>query len=386
MGTSSWNQVEIDLAALRHNFRQLRQLVGSGVGILAMVKADAYGHGLLPASRAFAQAGARDFAVAEVEEGVRLRQAGVTGRIVVMLGVDRQGAAEAVAHELTPVVYDLEAVAALSAAAARAGRCQDVQLKVDVGMGRLGILPRDCARFLAGLARFPHLRLAGILSHFPLADDDDPRATAAQAEVFREVLARLPGDLGGGRPYHIANSAALLRFPGMHFDMVRPGIALYGSAPAPALLRPPAPPLFPAMRFRSRVIQVKELPAGRGVSYGHRYVTARPTRLAVLPVGYDDGYLRRLTGRAQVLVAGRRAPVCGTICMNACMVDVTDIAGVRPGDEVVLLGRQGNEEVRAEEMAAWSDSICYEVFCLLGACNARIYHGEEPAAAGAAQD
>jgi len=365
--------VEIDLAALGHNFRQLRQLVGEAVGILTMVKADAYGHGLVPAARAFALAGARDFAVAEVEEGVRLRQAGIGGRIVVMLGVDRQGADEAVACDLTPVVYDLEAVALLSAAAAKAGRRQDVQVKVDVGMNRLGVMPHEFSSFLARLAGFPHVRLAGILSHFPLADSEDAQATAAQAAVFRELLARLPQGMGTGRPYHIANSAALLRFPEMHFDMVRPGISLYGCSPATWLRQDCSLDLLPAMSFRTRVIQVKEVPAGQGISYGHIYVTGRPARMAVLPVGYDDGYLRRLAGKAEVLAGGARASVRGMICMNACMVDVTDIPSVRVGDEVVLLGRQGTEEISADDLARWSDSISYEVLCLLGACNHRDY-------------
>ena len=373
MGVPSWNRVEIDLAVLRHNFRQVRQWIGPGVGILAMIKADAYGHGLIPAAQAFARAGAEDFAVAEVEEGVCLRQAGIGGRIVVMLGVDRQGAVEAVAHALTPVVYDLEAVEALAVAAKRAGRRQDVQVKVDMGMGRLGVMPHEFSTFLSRLADFPHVRLAGILSHFPLADVEDRQETTAQYAAFSELLNILPREGETGRPHHIANSAALLRFPQMHFDMVRPGISLYGCYPADWLRRDCTLALRPAMGFKTRVIQVKDIPAGQGVSYGYTYVTARPTRMAVLPVGYDDGYLRRLAGRAQVLVAGRRAPVCGMICMNACMVDVTDIPSVGPGSEVVLLGRQGEEAIGADEMARWSDSISYEVLCLLGACNRRVY-------------
>lgn len=373
MGASSWNRVEIDLAALHHNFRQLRQLAGDGVGILAMVKADAYGHGLIPAAQAFARAGASDFAVAEVEEGIRLRQSGIAGRIVVMLGIDRQSAVECVAHDLTPVVYDLEAVQALSAAAEKADRRQDVQVKVDVGMGRLGVMPHEFAAFLSRLAGFPHLHLAGILSHFPLADAEEAQATAAQSAVFQELLAALPPGVGPGRPHHIANSAALLRFPEMHCDMVRPGISLYGCYPAPWLGQGSSLDLRPAMAFKTRVIQVKEVPAGQGISYGHTYVTQRPSRLAVLPVGYDDGYLRRLAGKAQVLVGGRRAPIRGMICMNACMADVTGMPSVKPGDEVVLLGRQGSEEISADEMARWSDSISYEILCLLGACNRKIH-------------
>ncbi len=372
MGTPSWNRVEIDRAALRHNFRQVRKLVGPAVGILAVVKADAYGHGLIPAAQAFAEAGATSFGVAEVEEGVQLRQAGITGQIVVMLGVDRQGAAEAVAHDLTPVVYTLEALEALAAQAAKGGCRKGVQIKVDVGMGRLGLLPHEIEPFLAALRRFPELYLAGIASHFPKADVDGDATTEEQYGLFQELLSRVQGG-GEGRVNHIANSATLMRYPQMRCDLVRPGISLYGCYPADWLGQASALELRPVMRFASTVLQVKEVPAGQGISYGHRYVTERPTRLAVLPVGYDDGYLRRMAGKAEVLLAGQRAPVRGMICMNACMVDVTDIPGIKAGDEAVLLGCQGAGEIRVEEIARWSDTINYEILCLFGSCNRQVY-------------
>ena len=372
MGTPSWNRVEVDRAALRHNFRQVRQLVGPAVDILAVVKADAYGHGLVPAAQAFAEAGATAFGVAEVEEGVRLRQAGITGQIVIMLGVDRQGAAEAVAHALTPVVYTLEALEALAAQATKGGCRKGVQVKVDVGMGRLGLLPHEIEPFLAALRRFPNLYLSGIASHFPKADVEGDALTEEQYGRFQELLARVQ-DNGAGRINHIANSATLLRYPRMRCDMVRPGISLYGCYPADWLGQASALDLRPVMRFATRVLQVKEVPAGQGISYGHRYVTEHPTKLAVLPVGYADGYLRRMAGKAEVLVAGQRAPVRGMICMNACMADVTEIPGVKAGDEAVLLGRQGAGEIRAEEIARWSDTINYEILCLFGSCNRQVY-------------
>ena len=370
--------MEVDRAALRHNFRQVRQLVGPAMGILAVVKADAYGHGLVPAAQAFAEAGATSFGVAEVEEGVLLRQAGITGQIVVMLGVDRQGAAEAVAHDLTPVVYTLEALEALAAQAAKGGCRKGVQLKVDVGMGRLGLLPHEIDAFLAALRRFPSLYLAGIASHFPKADVEGDAITEEQYARFQGLLTRVQ-DTGEGRVNHIANSATLLRYPQMRCDLVRPGISLYGCYPADWLHQASALDLRPVMRFATTVLQVKEVPAGQGISYGHRYVTERPTRLAVLPVGYDDGYLRRMAGKAEVLVAGQRAPVRGMICMNACMADVTEISGVKAGDEAVLLGCQGAGEIRAEEIARWSDTINYEILCLFGSCNRQVYcDSEEP--------
>ncbi|MBU2539382.1 MAG: alanine racemase [Proteobacteria bacterium] len=372
MGTPSWNKVEVDRAALRHNFRQVRKLVGPAVGILAVVKADAYGHGLIPAAQAFAEAGATAFGVAEVEEGVQLRQDGIAGQIVIMLGVDRQGAEEAVAHDLTPVVYTLEALEALDAQAAKIGCRKGIQIKVDVGMGRLGLLPHEFESFVSSLSRFPNLYLAGIASHFPKADVEGDNLTEKQYGVFQELLARVQ-NVGQGRITHVANSATLLRYPRMRCDFVRPGISLYGCYPTDWLHQDSALDLRPAMRFMTRVLQVKEIPAGQGVSYGHRYVTEHPTRLAVLPVGYDDGYLRRLTGKCEVLLAGKRAPIRGMICMNACMADVTDIPEVKVGDEVVLLGRQGAEEIRAEEIARWSDTINYEILCLFGSCNRQVY-------------
>ncbi|MCX5874989.1 MAG: alanine racemase [Deltaproteobacteria bacterium] len=372
MGTPSWNRVEIDRAALRHNFRQVRQLIGPAVDILAVVKADAYGHGLVPAAQAFAEAGATAFGVAEVEEGVRLRQVGITGQIVIMLGVDRQGAAEAVAHELTPVVYTLEALESLAAQAAKAGCRKGVQIKIDVGMGRLGLLPHEIAPFVVALRRFPNLYLSGIASHFPKADVAGDAITEEQFALFQELLSQVQ-DEGAGRIRHIANSATLMRYPEMRCDLVRPGISLYGCYPAEWLGQASALDLRPVMRFVTTVLQVKEVPAGQGISYGHRYVTDRPTRLAVLPVGYADGYLRRMAGKAEVLLAGQRAPVRGMICMNACMADVTDIPGVKAGDEAVLLGCQGAGEIRAEEIARWSDTINYEILCLFGSCNRQVY-------------
>ena len=372
--------MEVDRAALRHNFRQVRKLVGPTVDILAVVKADAYGHGLVPAAQAFAEAGATAFGVAEVEEGVRLRQAGITGQIVIMLGVDRHGAAEAVAHDLTPVVYTLEALEALAAQAAKAGCRKGVQIKVDVGMGRLGILPHEIEPFLVVLRRFPSLYLSGIASHFPKADVEGDAVTEEQYALFQELLTRAQ-DGGEGQVRHIANSATLMRYPQMRCDMVRPGISLYGCYPADWLGQASALDLRPVMHFATTVLQVKEVPAGQGISYGHRYVTARTTRLAVLPVGYDDGYLRRMAGKAEVLLAGQRAPVRGMICMNACMADVTDILGVKAGDEAVLLGRQGAGEIRAEEIARWSDTINYEILCLFGSCNRQVQIDSEESTA-----
>jgi len=370
--TQPYNRVEIDLAALRHNYLALRQLVDPRVGLLAVVKSDAYGHGLRKVAGALSLAGASCFGVADVEEGVRLRQAGITGEIVILLGGRTGSIADLLANDLTPVVFDREFLSELAAAANEAGRVAPVQLKVDTGMGRLGVMPEELPAYLELLRESPAVRLTGVLSHFPLADAADLGPTAAQNRRFTELLA----DVAGEPLAHIANSAALLREEASHHDLVRPGITLYGCYPAadPALRDKVR--LKPVMSFKSRVLQVKEVPPGYGISYGQLFITSRPTRLAVLPVGYDDGYLRRLTGRAQVLIGGMRVPVVGRICMNACLADVTDLPAVAPGDEVVLLGRQGTEEITADELAAWQDTINYEVLCLFGGRNYRLYRTE----------
>lgn len=373
MDTLSCNWVSVDLAALRHNFAALKSCVGQAVQVMAIVKANAYGHGLVQAAKAFAAAGATTFGVAEVEEGVALREAGIAGEIVVLLGASSKAAAEVVHHRLSPVVFGLEHLAELSAAAMKQGRNVDVHLKVDVGMGRVGVLPDQVPGLVAAIKDHGGLSLAGVLSHFPAADLDEGD-TMRQFLTFQDVVRRLQAELPGGRLAHIANSAAIWRFKETHATMVRPGISLYGYFPSAVSARPEIV-LKPAMAFHTQVLQVKEVPAGYGVSYGHRFVTDRPTRLAVLPVGYDDGYLRSLAGKAQVLIRGQRAPVRGTVCMNACLADVTGISGVRPGDDVVLMGDAGADAISAEEIAGWMRTISYEVLCLFGSRNRHVYSG-----------
>ncbi len=365
----SFNRVEIDLAALAANFQLLASRLPATTRQLVMVKSEAYGHGLERSALALARAGATAFGVAELEEGVRLRRAGITGEILVALGLSPDDdPADVLRHDVQVVVCGAEDIDRLRPLAGSGG-APAVHLKVDVGMGRLGCLPAQ-APGLVDMVRAAGLRLAGLMAHFPLADED-VGATREHLQRFLSLVARLRPALPAGCRLHIANSAAMLRGLGTELDWVRPGIALYGAGPAglaPAGLRP-------VMAMKSSVVQVKEVPAGSGVSYGHTFVTRRRSRIAVLPVGYDDGYLRRLSGRAWVLIRGRRCPVVGTICMNACMADVTGLPEVTAGDEVVLLGRQGDEEIAAEEIARWSDTISYEILCLFGSRNRRVFRG-----------
>jgi len=373
MSTESLNRVRIDLSALRSNYQSIRKMIGGQVVVLAMVKSDAYGHGLVPCAKALAEAGAGTFGVAEVEEGVRLRQAGIEDDIIVFLGAPCGGLAEIVRYRLQPVVYDLEDLAQLSGHAVRQNSIVGCHLKIDLGMGRLGIMPEQLSDFVEALASLPGVYLSGFFSHFPLADADDLAPTSIQCQAFARDSQKVRPLLGEKGLLHIANSAAMLGHSASYFDMVRPGITLYGCYPAASKEFQGRLPLRPVMSFCTNVIQVKEIPAGHGISYGHLHITSRPTRLAVLPVGYDDGYLRRLTGKASVLIRGQRAPILGRICMNACMADVTDIPGVGVGDEVVLMGEQDGAGISADMVADWSDTISYEILCLFGGRNRRVY-------------
>ena len=371
MPQSSYNRIYIDIAALRNNYGMIQNLVGPAVQILAMVKSDAYGHGLIHCAAALSQAGASYFGVAELEEAVALRQAGISGDIILLLGCHDVQAL--IRHKLTPVVFDLDNIRAISAVATTNNVQIGLHLKIDVGMGRLGVMPEELQLFTAEIASLPGVYLAGVLGHFPMADQDEA-LTCSQNDAFTKLVGSLADDVGRAtKPVciHIANSAALIQYPEVRQKMVRPGISLYGCYPMHNLAE--SVKLQPVMSFKTQVVQVKNVPAGYGISYGHLFETRRPSRLAVLPVGYADGYLRSLTGQASVLIKGQRVSVCGRICMNACVVDITDISGVQVGDEVVLLGRQDNAVISAEEVAGWMNTINYEVLCLFGNNNAREY-------------
>lgn len=382
MEAHSFNRVEIDIAALQHNFQSIQQTIGQQVSVMAVVKSDAYGHGLLACAQAIYQAGGRTFGVAEVWEGVALRRSGLQGDIVILLGSSPESYGEIIKYKLTPVVYDVDSITRLSDIAARRNAEVSVHLKVDVGMGRLGVLPAEVESYVSLIRRLPFLSLSGLLSHFPVADDPGASAlTREQLLDFNNILARLKTKKAEPLVTHIANSAALIYFPESHLDMIRPGISLYGyypdASPARAKTAAPILQLQPVMSFKTRVIQIKELDAGCGISYGHTFVTRRKSRIAVLPVGYADGYLRKLSNRAEVLIGGRRAPVCGRVCMNATMVDITDLPPVHTGDEAVLMGQQGDAVISADEIAKWMETISYEVLCLFGTFNEKVYLNTE---------
>ncbi len=367
--SESVNQIKINLAALSHNFRAISRIV-SPAGVLAVVKSDAYGHGMLPVARELSRLGAVAFGVAEVWEGVALRQAGIEEDIVIFLGCRPAETAEVVRWGLSPVVFELQTINELSRQALSAAKKIGVHLKIDTGMGRLGINGAEVVPFLYHIKELGGIYPAGIMSHPPMADNDDPTSTLEQNKKFSRIV-KTCLELIPESAVHIANSAALIRFPELRRDMVRPGLSLYGCYPADNFRK--LIDLKPVMSFKTRVIQVREVAKGCGVSYDHKFVTQRAGRLAALPLGYNNGYLRGLSNRGQVLVHGCRAPVVGRVCMNITMIDITDIPGVVPDDEVVLMGSQDGAEIRTEEVAEWLGTINYEVLCLLGNNNQRHY-------------
>ncbi|MGI6657376.1 MAG: alanine racemase [Desulfobulbus sp.] len=368
----SLNRVTVSRSALAHNFNLCRNLAGDA-GLLALLKADGYGHGMVDCARLFAELGAAAFGVAEVVEGIALRNSGIKLPVLVLAGVMPDTLAALVKADLTPVLSDAGPVAALSRLAAEHGRELGVFIKLDAGMGRQGVLPGDFPDLVQAIQSADHLYLAGVLAHFPSADEPGSSCSDQVVRTFRETVAPIKALAGEQCCLHLANSGGLFYVADALFDMVRPGIALYGYYPDGAAgARSARPPLLrPAMRFTTRVLQVRQVPAGSKLGYGHLFTTTRPSTIAILPVGYEDGYLRILTGRAQVLLHGRRCPVVGRISMNLTMVDVTDLAEVRPGDEAVLLGEQGEECITADEIAEWMETISYEVLCLFGNLNDR---------------
>ncbi len=356
-------RAEIHLAALTANFQAVSSYVGTDVW--AVVKADAYGHGAVEVSRSLVEAGAKGLCVALVEEGLELRKAGVEAPILVMSGVYRDGIEEAIDAELTPVIYDRAQLEPLRRVAERE-RVVRVHLKVDTGMSRLGVTLRDLPDICARIAAMPHVTVDALMTHFANADCDDARYTDTQIERFDEALAVVRRAGIEPRWRHACNSAAAFRFAHARYDFVRTGIALYGVAPFPH----DGPALMPVFSLRTAVLALREVSAGTPVGYAGAYVCDKPTVLATIPIGYADGFFRRLSSEAEVLVKGARARIVGNVSMDMASVDVTAIArsvGVSVGDEVALLGSQigaaGAGLIRAEEIAARVGTIPYEVLC-----------------------
>ena len=359
--------VEIDLSALRHNLKESRDLVGGTTDILAMVKADAYGHGAVPVSRELEAAGAALLGVATAEEGIELRQAGITLPVLILGGIYPGESEKYLFHRLTPVLFDLDTARELENASRKPGRTWAVHLKIDTGMSRLGFSWKGWGAALSFFREAESLRIEGIMTHFAVAESERPDDKAFTEEQIRRFEVCREQTLQAGihpRFLHMANSSATMAWEKARFNLVRPGLMLYGVAPTPALGAKLA--LKPILRWRTGILALKRIPAGDSVSYGRTFVCPKDSLIATLPLGYADGYSRRFSNRAEVLVRGRRARVAGVVCMDLTMVDVSDIPGVQVGDEVVLLGKQEGGEIHIHELARWAETIPYEIFCGIG--------------------
>ena len=364
----------VNLTALAHNLSCIKRYLSPGCEILAVVKANAYGHGGADMAQALARQGIGRFAVASLDEGIALRQAGLSASIVVLGALLEEQVSDLVAHQLTPVVSDGGILPTLAKAARSQPAPYPIHLKVETGMGRLGFSPEELLSLLDNPILGSPLQVEGMMTHLADADGPDNAFTKRQLGAFRAMLEQVR-QRGLTLPLvHAANSAAIVRYPEAHFSLVRPGIMLYGYHTLPATI--PAPDLRPILSLRTTIVQLRTIPRGGTVSYNGTFAAQRPTRIAVLPIGYADGYSRRLSHRGSVLIQGRRAPIVGLVCMDMIMVDVTDLAPVRVGEIVTLIGQQGGESIWADEVAGWIGTIPYEILCGIGSRVPRLY---EPA-------
>jgi alanine racemase len=366
---------EIDLAALRDNYRLIRETVLASTGILAVVKADAYGHGFMDVALELERLGVTAFGVAFLAEGIQLRKAGVDRPILLLGGVYPGQEKKCVGFNLSTTVFSLEQAQALNGVAGRLYRKARIHVKIDTGMGRLGIVPEEADRFFRALQQLRHLEVEGIISHFSSADElggEGEAYTARQEKTFARIVHEAQA-LGFHPPYiHIANSAALFSQALPYCTLVRPGIALFGALPSADFSGRLT--LKPVMSLKSRVAMLKRVAPGTSISYARRFVADSPLLIASVPVGYADGYSRALTNRAEVLIRGVRAPVIGTVCMDWFMVDVSAVPEVAVGDQVTLLGCDGQGDcIGAEELAVWAGTIPYEIFCGISKRVPRIY-------------
>jgi alanine racemase len=367
-------RAEINLDALEHNFTNIRKRTGKEVKILTVVKANAYGHGAIEISHALQELGVDFLGVATCEEGIELRKASITTPIILLGGSFTGQATAVLQHDLIPVVYNIESAKELSQQAHRSNRRVKIHVKIDTGMGRLGVLPPATNHFFHNLTKLHGLEIEGILTHLADTNQDNHSGvdfTRRQVALFNQQIEELH-NMGIHPHYkHLANSAAIIGKQLDTFNLVRPGIMLYGAYPAKILQQ--MIELQPVMSLKTKIIALKTVPEGTSISYGRTFTCTRESLIATLPIGYADGYSRSLSNRAEVLIRGRRAPVVGVVCMDMVMVDATEIAGVSLGDDAVLMGSQAQESITAEDIAEKMGSIAYEFLCGIGPRVPRIY-------------
>jgi alanine racemase len=365
--------VEVDLAAVRHNYLALRKKLPSGTKMMVAVKANAYGHGLVPVAEKLVACGADYLGVACMDEALILRQSGIKTPIL-NLGAFLKGDATAmVAHDISATVADVASAKLLDAAAHRLKKMARVHIKVDTGMGRIGCWYEEADEMVFKLCSLANLDIEGLFTHFPVADTDEA-FTRSQIAMFCALVDKLQIK-GIQIPLkHTANSMAVVGFKGAHFNLVRPGLAVYGMHPKEDFSE--AIDLKPVLSFRTRIVYLKDVAKGRSISYGRTHITTKKTKIATLPVGYGDGYNRLLSNKGQVLIRGKLCPVVGVVCMDQTMIDVGHLKEVALEDEVILIGSQGNKIIRAEDIARQCNTIPYEVICWISPRVPRVYRNK----------
>ncbi len=366
------NRITIDLSALEHNLNQVKRLIDPGTRIMGIVKSDAYGHGLLRVSRFLERKNIYALGVAHLHEALQLRLNGIKVPIVILCGIrSREDSEEVVEKAFQPVVYDLSSAELLSQEAVRKGKKVNIHLKIDTGMGRLGIPYKEAGPFMEKVIGLPGLNIEALMSHLSSADEENSDFTDTQIANFKHAI-----DIGrsmGIDPHlnSLANSAGIMAHKESHFKMVRPGIMLYGGLPSPGFKTPLS--LRPVMGLKGRILQTRNLPDSTPVSYGRRYFTQGPMKIAVVSAGYGNGLPRNLSNKGTALIKGRRTPMVGMMCMNMLICDITGMDDVMPGDEAVLLGHQGDQVITADDIAGLCDTISYEIFLSIGTKGYREY-------------
>ena len=360
---------EIDLKAIAYNYRQVKKAVGKNVRVMAVVKANAYGHGTVEVSAALEKEGVDYLGVATTDEAVRLRDYGIRAPILILGSILPEEVEIAVKNDITITLCSEDLLIPLRSAAIGEKKAK-VHIKIDTGMGRIGVWHEEAINFIKNLQEEKSIIIEGIYTHFSSAGRDE-FFTGYQIESFEKLLARI-AEFDISIPLkHAANSIATVDFKRSHQNLVRPGLVIYGMYPKynfPKLIK-----LKPALSLKTKIVYIKDTPPGRSISYGRTFITHKHTKIATLPIGYADGYDRNLSNRAEVLVKGRRAPIIGRVTMDQTMVDVGHIKGVKLGDEVVLIGRQGRDEIRAEKLARIAGTIAYEVVCSISNRVPRVY-------------
>ena len=355
---------EISIKALSKNFLRVKEIVGDRVKVMSVVKADAYGHGAIKVSMTLEGLGSDMFGVASVDEGLELYMSGIKAPIVILGGIYEDEINSVVKYGFIPAIYSSDILEKLNNIAYKNNLKIKYHLKVDTGMNRLGIKPIDLVQFLQNAMQYKNVTTDGIFTHLSSADLDERSYTEHQIDIFNKSIKDLKKERISFKYIHVANSPAIQRYPKSHFNLVRPGIMIYGAYGDKEVY------LHPVMKLKSRIVQIKKLPAGSRISYGGTYITKKPTKIAVLPIGYADGYIRQFSNKALVSINGTKACVIGRVCMDLTIIDVTDIDKVKVGDDVTLFG---DENINIDELAEMADTISYELLTNVGKRVPRVY-------------